>query len=141
MKVVAVAVAYALEKCRMFVMGCSDLIIATDHKPLIKILGDRDMDIKNPRLFSIKERTLQFDYQIKHVPGAGHHAPDAFSRRRRPNTSSTPSAHEPIPDEECTISSIACAFAEAHTHSAVNALNDIDGAAKAVTITRIKDAA
>ena len=36
----ALAVAYALEKCRMFVMGCSDLIIATDHKPLVKILGD-----------------------------------------------------------------------------------------------------
>ena len=35
----------------------------------------------------------------------------------------------------------ACAFAEAHSYSAVNALNDIDGAAKAVTITRIKDAA
>ena len=98
----ALAVAYALEKCRMFVMGCSDLIIATDHKPLVKILGDRNMDnIKNPRLFSIKERTLQFDYQIKHVPGAGHHAPDAFSRRRRPNhTSSITCLHAPASEEE-----------------------------------------
>ena len=124
-------------------MGCSDLIIATDHKPLVKILGDRNMDnIKNPRLFSIKERTLQFDYQIKHVPGAGHHAPDAFSRRRRPNhTSSITCLHAPVSEEEYDISSIACAFAEVHSYSAVNALNDIDSAAKAVTITRIKDAA
>ena len=99
-------------------------------------------NIKNPRLFSIKERTLQFDYQIKHVPGAGHHAPDAFSRRRRPNhTSSITCLHAPVSEEEYDISSIACAFAEAHSYSAVNALNDIDGAAKAVTITRIKDAA
>ena len=50
----ALAVAYALGKCCMFVMECSDLIIATGHKPLVKILGDRNMDnIKNPRLFSI----------------------------------------------------------------------------------------
>ena len=127
----------------MFVIGCSDLIIATDHKPLVKILGDRNMDnIKNPRLFSIKERTLQFDYQIKHVPGAGHHAPDAFSRHRRPNhTSSITCLHEPASEEEYDISSITCAFAEVHSYSAVNALNGIDGAAKTVTITWIKDAA
>ena len=87
----ALTVAYALEKCRMFVIGCTGLYIATDHKPLVKILGDGNMDgIKNPRLFNIKERTLQYDYKIKHVPGAGHHAPDALSRKRRSPHSSTP---------------------------------------------------
>ena len=39
-----------------------------------------------------------------------------------------------------TSSSIVCAFAEAYSYSAVNALNYISGAAKAVIITRIKDA-
>ena len=49
--------------------------------------------------------------------------------------------HAPVSEEEYDISSIACAFAEVHSYSAVNALNDIDGAAKVVTITQIKDAA
>ena len=64
-------------------MGCKDLLVATDHKPLVKILGDGNLDnISNPQLFNIKERTLRYSYKIKHVHEAGHHAPDAFSRRR-----------------------------------------------------------
>jgi transposase InsO family protein len=139
----ALAVAYALEKCRMFVLGCTDLTIATDHKPLVKILGDGNMDsIKNPRLFNIKERTLRFDYTIKHVPGAGHHAPDAFSRQRRSPKASSLSClttAEELSDDDT--SSTACAIAEACTHSALSALFNMDGPTKAITIQRIKDAA
>ncbi len=81
----ALAVSYALEKCRMFVLGCTDLLVATDHKPLVTILGDASLDkIKNPRLFRIKEKTLPYSFTIEHVPGAWHHAPDACSRRPRP---------------------------------------------------------
>ena len=34
----ALAVTYALHKCRYYVMGCQDLVVATDHQPLLKIL-------------------------------------------------------------------------------------------------------
>ena len=57
------------------------------------------------------------------------------------HTSSITCLLEPVPQKEYDISSIACTFAEAHSHLVVNSLNDIDSAAKAVTITRIKDAA
>ena len=40
----ALAVAVALDKARHFVLGCSDLTIATDNKPLLKIFGDRSLD-------------------------------------------------------------------------------------------------
>ena len=77
----ALAVVYALEKCRIFVLGCPDLLVVVDHKPLVKILGDRSLeDIKNPRLFNMKEKTLMYDYKIKHVPGTWHLGPDACSR-------------------------------------------------------------
>ena len=77
----ALAVVYALEKCRIFVLGCPNLLVAVDHKPLVKILGDRSLeDIKNPRLFNLKEKTLMYKYSIKHVPGAWHTGPDACSR-------------------------------------------------------------
>lgn len=36
----ALAVVDALRKACHFVLGCSDLIVAVDHKPLLKILGD-----------------------------------------------------------------------------------------------------
>ena len=40
----ALAVADALDKARYFVLGCADLTIAVDHKPLLKILGDRSLE-------------------------------------------------------------------------------------------------
>ena len=77
----ALAVAWALDKARHFVLGCNDLIVATDHKPLLKVLGDRKMeDIKNPRLYNLKEKTLPFPFRITHVPGKRHFTADSLSR-------------------------------------------------------------
>ena len=62
----ALAVAYALDKCRMYVLGCPNLLVATDHQPLTTILGDSHMEnIKNPRLFRLKgeDSALRFLYQ------------------------------------------------------------------------------
>jgi hypothetical protein len=36
----ALAVAWALEQTKFFTQGCDDLLIITDHKPLVKIVGD-----------------------------------------------------------------------------------------------------
>lgn len=54
----ALVVADSLEKVKYFVLGCKDLIIAVDHKPLVKLLSDRSLeDIHNTRLMNLKERT------------------------------------------------------------------------------------
>ena len=46
-----------LTKARFFVLGYSDLNVAVDHKPLLKILGDRSLDvITNKRLWNLKEK-------------------------------------------------------------------------------------
>ena len=37
----ALAVVKALRKTRYFILGCEDLIVVTDHKPLIKVIGNR----------------------------------------------------------------------------------------------------
>ena len=77
----ALAVAHGLQSCRYFVMGCPNLILAVDHKPLIKILNDRSLEsISNPRLVSLKEKTLMYKYKIMHIPGKQHAAPDHMSR-------------------------------------------------------------
>jgi hypothetical protein len=78
----ALALVDALEKARHFVLGCTNLIVAVDHKPLLKTFSDRSLeDIPNPRLLNLKERSLRFDFRIVHIPGARNHAADAVSRR------------------------------------------------------------
>ena len=77
----ALAVADTLDKARFFVLGCEDLIIAVDHKPLLKIFGNRSLeDISNARLRNLKEKTLRYRFTMIHVPGVRHKAADAMSR-------------------------------------------------------------
>ena len=78
----ALAVADALDKARYFVLGCEDLIVAVDHKPLLKIFGDRSLeDIPNPRLRNLKEKTLRYRFRVTHVPGMKNKPADAMPRR------------------------------------------------------------
>ena len=77
----ALAVTDALEKCKYFILGCPNLIVVTDHKPLTKILGDRKLeDISNPRLLNLKEKCLRYQFKIVHIQGRCHQGPDAMSR-------------------------------------------------------------
>ena len=76
----ALAVADALHQCRYFVLGCKDLTVVMDHKPLLNILNDRSLaDIQNKRLQNLKEKTLSYQFTIAHVPGRQHLGPDAAS--------------------------------------------------------------
>ena len=77
----ALAVADALDKARFFVLGCSNLVIAVDHKPLLKVFGDRSLEeITNARLRNLKEKTLRYRFRMVHIPGVRHKAADAVSR-------------------------------------------------------------
>ena len=77
----ALAVVEALKKARHFVLGCKHLIVATDHKPLLKVFSDRSLeDISNTRLVNLKEKTLQYRFQMIHIPGVKHAAADCLSR-------------------------------------------------------------
>ena len=77
----ALAVAYALHQTRYYVLGCSELTIATDHKPLIRILNDRSLtEIQNRRLLNLKEKCLSYKFSVMHVPGKKNLGADAASR-------------------------------------------------------------
>ena len=74
------AIAWGLEQTKYFTLGCSNLLVATDHKPLTKIFGDRTLEeITNTRLFRLKQRMLPWFFNIIHVPGITNHAADALS--------------------------------------------------------------
>ncbi len=77
----ALAIVYGLEQTRYFTQGCSNLLVVTDHKPLVKVFGDRTLDeITNTRLFRLKQRTLQWRFEIAYSPGKTNCAADATSR-------------------------------------------------------------
>ena len=77
----ALAVVYALDKARYFILGCPNLIIAVDHKPLLKLFGDRSLeDIPNPRLRNLKEKTLRYRFKMTHISGVKHKVADGLSR-------------------------------------------------------------
>ena len=77
----ALAVTWALNHAEIFTKGCKNLLVSTDHKPLLGIFNSKPFeDIKNPRLARLKEHTLQFTFSVKHNAGKWHRAPDALSR-------------------------------------------------------------
>ena len=54
----------ALQKFKYFVLGCPELIVATDHKPLLGVVNGSLSNIDNPRLLAIIEKTLWFKYYM-----------------------------------------------------------------------------
>ena len=82
----ALAVAWALEQTIYFTLGCENLIVATDHKPLVSIFGDKELNhISNPRIFRLKQRTLWWSFEMIYLAGRTNSAADAVSRHPSPN--------------------------------------------------------
>ena len=78
----AFAAAWALDKCKLFVLGHQDLVLAVDHKPLLAILGNQELsDILNPSLMNFKLKSLAYQFKPIYIPGKKHVVPDTMSRR------------------------------------------------------------
>ena len=77
----ALAIAWALDQTKFFTLGCDQLVVVTDHKPLVKIFGDTTLDnIDNSRLFSLKQHTLPWKFTVEYKPGKDNAFADAASR-------------------------------------------------------------
>ena len=119
----ALAVAEGLDKARYFVLGCSNLIVAVDHKPLLKIFGNRSLDeIPNTRLRNLKEKTLRYKFQMTYVPGAKQKAADAISRN--PSGTSQPQTLHLPDDIACVTSRKNICFEEELKDMKIAAIND-----------------
>ena len=76
----ALAVAWALEKARLFLLGSPMFTVIVDHQPLLKILGDKSLsEFSNPRLLHFKEKILPYSFKIQYIKGIKNHA-NVFSR-------------------------------------------------------------
>ena len=77
----ALALSWALKHSHIFSLGCPNLFVATNHKPLLGIFNDRDLgSILNPWVQNLKEGTLPWRFSIIHCPGKWTQGPDALSR-------------------------------------------------------------
>ena len=60
--------------------GYDNLVVVTDHKPLVHLFSDRTLDqITNSRLFSLNQRTLPWRFTVHYMPGKGNCFSDAPS--------------------------------------------------------------
>ena len=132
----ALAVADALDKARYFVLGCEDLIIAVDHKPLLKIFGDRSLqDIPNSRLRNLKEKTLRYRFRVTHVPGMKNKAADAMSCRPTGRPLKTD-----LPDDHASLSNIDRTHEPDDADSELLTHRDATGTLGSVTWDRVREA-
>ena len=87
----ALATTWACERLVDYLVG-KTFHVETDHKPLVPLLGSRNLDEIPPRIQRLRMRLLRFDFTISHVPGKHLMAADALSR--------APSQSTCIPERE-----------------------------------------
>ena len=75
----ALALVYACEKFSDYVLG-KNILLETDHKPLVPLLGNKSLDALPPRVLRFRIRLMRFQYSISHVPGKTFYIPDTLSR-------------------------------------------------------------
>ena len=77
----ALAVVWALNHSRMFTVGCKNLLVVTDHRPLLGIFADRDLHKILQTLVSAdsKKSRYGFRFAIQYNPGKCNRSADAVS--------------------------------------------------------------
>ena len=77
----ALAAAWGTVKCRHYLLGMPSWTLAVDHKPLVPIMGTKDLDmIPNPRIMNQRVKILPYNYTAVYIPGKQNVVPDALSR-------------------------------------------------------------
>ena len=84
----ALASTWACEKFEDYILGLT-FTLETDHKPLVPLLGNRDIELLPPRLQRFRLRLMRYTYHIQHVPGFELYTAGALSRTPLTSTDMT----------------------------------------------------
>jgi hypothetical protein len=75
------AAVWAMNKCRLYLIGLPHFTLVVDHRPLIPILNSKGLDeIDNPRILRLREKIIAFSFETEWTNGKNHLIPDALSR-------------------------------------------------------------
>ena len=75
----ALGITWACEKFSTYILG-KHTSIETDHKPLVPILSNKNLDNLPPRVLCFRLRLMRFSYSITNVAGKLLYTADALSR-------------------------------------------------------------
>ena len=96
------AVEMALRKMRLMTVGNDNIVVRTDHLPLIGILKKPLEKIETKRLMKFAERLQDYSFVIEYVEGSKNHIADAFSR----NPVQHPDKFEPVVENRLMVNLI-----------------------------------
>ena len=111
------AVAWAIQKCKLFLSGLQHFCLLTDHNPLVPILNSRRLDeIENPRLQRLKSRLMSYNFTAKWIKGSVNDGPDALSRNpvSNPHNSDALAEHDSPNEPALSITELRAITTDAH---------------------------
>ena len=76
----ALAMTWVCERFSDFLVGMSDFVIETDHKPLLALMKSKNLDELTPRIQRFRMRMMRFSYRIIHISGKNLTTADTLSR-------------------------------------------------------------
>ena len=74
------AILYAINKCRHYLLGMQDFTVVTDHKPLRGMWAKSLADVTNARLQRYREKLTGYNFKIEWREGKTNDIADALSR-------------------------------------------------------------
>ncbi|XP_064641976.1 uncharacterized protein K02A2.6-like [Lineus longissimus] len=114
----AVASVWACEKFSQYLYGLDTFKILTDHKPLVPLMIDRDLDKVLIRCQRLLMRLMRFNAKVEHVPGKTLVIADALSR--------SPLSVDPVDKTVCEIQAAIDAYVESVENSWNVSLNKLE---------------
>lgn len=76
----ALGLTWGCEKFQEYILGLNEVILETDHKPLVQILTTKNLDELTPRLQRFRMRLMRYNYEVTYTPGKELVVADALSR-------------------------------------------------------------